>query len=127
MRIPKPGIAAILAGSIAWTGCALLIPPSWRAGAPLPLAGPVDTTIAAASIGASAGDAALDPSTLTDERLLEIVEHDRRRLIEIATHLEPASDPELRAIASRLPLVLRELESRGTPLPGSRIRHPVIR
>jgi hypothetical protein len=121
MRIPQAGIAAILAASIASTGCALLIPPSWRAGAPLPLAGPIDTTMAAA------GDAGIDPSTLTDERLLVLVEHDRNRLVEIATRVEPASDLELREIANRLPLLLRELESRGTSLPGSRIRHPVIR
>ena len=125
MRIPKAVAAVILAASIAWTGCALLIPPSWRGRAPLPLAGAVDTTAAAAR--ASAGDPAIDPSTLTDERLLLLVERDRNRLVEIATHVERASDPELREIANRLPLLLRELESRGAPLPGSRIRHPVIR
>ncbi len=129
MPIPKAGIAAILAASIAWTGCALLIPPSWRGRAPLPLAGAVDTTVAAARTptGASTADAAIDPSTLTDERLLLLVEHDRNRLVELASHVERASDPELREIANRLPRLLRELESRGTLLPGSRIRHPVIR
>ncbi len=125
MPIPKAGIAVILAASIAWTGCALLIPPSWRGRAPLPLAGAVDTTVTPTS--ASAADAAIDPSTLTDERLLLLVEQDRNRLVELASHVERASDPELREIANRLPRLLRELESRGTLLPGSRIRHPVIR
>ena len=64
---------------------------------------------------------------LSDEKLLQLVESDEKRLVEIATQTEPPSEQELRAIANRLPMLLRELESRGTPLPGSHVRHPVIR
>ncbi len=121
MRIPHTGIALILAASIAWTGCALLLPPSWRGRAPVPLAGAVDSN------PASAADATLDPSSLTNERLLQLVEQDRSRLIEFATQVERASESELRAIADRLSLLVRELESRGTPVPGSPNPQPVTR
>ncbi len=121
MHQPKARICWILAASIAWTGCALLIPPSWRGRAPLPLAGPVDTSEAPES------PAGLDPTSLSDEQLLRLVESDEKRLVEIATQTEPPSEQELREIANRLPLLLRELENRGTRLPGSHVRHPVIR
>jgi hypothetical protein len=120
MRSPKAGISWMLAAAVACTGCALLLPPSWRSPAPLPLAGPVDTTTP------SARETGLDPSTLTDDRLVFLVESDQNRLVEIATQAEPPSHEELREIANRLPLLLRELDKRGTRRPGSRIRHPVI-
>jgi len=121
MHRAKARACWILAASIAWTGCALLVPPSWRERAPLPLAGPVDTSATPAET------AGLDPASLSDEKLLQLVESDEKRLVEIATQTEPPSEQELRAIANRLPMLLRELESRGTPLPGSHVRHPVIR
>ena len=121
MQVPKAGIATILAASIAWTGCALLLPPSWRGRAPVPLAGALDPS------PASAANASLDPSSLTNERLLLLVEQDRSRLVEIATQAERAGDPELHEIANRLPVLLRELERRGTPLPGSPSHQPVSR
>lgn len=130
MRIPTLGLAATLAASIALIasgGCALLIPPSWQPGAPLPLAGDVDTTLAEADAGTSADGTPLNPETLSDEQLLLLVEHDRNRLIELAAQEQQMSNPELREIANRLPLLLRELENRGAEPPGSRIRHPVIR
>ena len=121
MRIPKAGIAAILAASIAWTGCALLLPPSWRGRAPVRLSGSLDAS------PVTTADATLDPSSLTDEQLRLLVEQDRDRLIELATQDERDSERELREIADRLPLLLRELESRGTPSPEPPSRKPVDR
>lgn len=119
--MPRAGIAALLAAQVACTGCALLIPPSWRSRAPLPLAGPVDPS------SVEAEGSALDPSGLSDERLLELVEQDRSRLVELAGGAERAPNEVLQEIANRLPRLQRELESRGAALPGTRKRHPVIR
>lgn len=121
MRIPKAGIAAILAASIAWTGCALLLPPSWRGRAPVRLSGSLDAS------PVTTADATLDPSSLTDERLRLLVEQDRSRLVELATQDERGNQRELREIADRLPGVLRELESRATPPPESPSPEPVSR
>lgn len=113
MRQPKARLCWILAASIAWTGCALLVPPSWRGRAPLPLAGPVDTG------AASESPAGLDPASFSDEKLQHLVDSDEKRLVEIAAQTEPPSEQELREIADRLPALLRELENRETRQPGS--------
>jgi hypothetical protein len=170
-------LALVLCVSLAAAGCALLIPPSWRGRAPIPLSGPIDPIEAADSAPAeeAVADRTLDRSppcldpevqrrgdvlrrqracrpelpsksgptgfaALSDERLLELVAADERRLVELASaQPDPALSPEaaaeaqadaareLREIADRLPLAQHELEVRGVGRSGARIRHPVIR
>jgi hypothetical protein len=100
---------------LASSGCALLIPPSWRGRAPIPLAGP---------IGADGMDAAAseqgppEPSQLSDERLELLIDADQERLVELASHTGtgPAerqrTETELREIADRLPRLQHELDRR---------------
>ena len=107
------------------SGCALLIPPSWRGRELVPLAGPIsESELTTAPLG--------NPAELSDERLLMMVEADQRRLVEIASDAGKAphatrESEELREIAKRLPRLQDELESRGTTRTGASIRHPVIR
>jgi len=131
-RTPSPrrharnaAIAWISCAGLLGSGCALLIPSSWRGSAPIPLAGPIDP----AELD---GPAAEDLARLSDEELRARVAADRERLSEIASTAEtapfetPEAEAELREIANRLPRMQRELESRGGGGAGSRIRHPVI-
>ena len=109
------------------SGCAMLIPPSWRAHAPVPLAGPIP------ALNPEASAEATEWASLSNEQLLRLVQADHDRLVEIASaeaagpHATPESEAELRAIADRLPALQAELVARGAGGPGSRTRHPVIR
>ena len=129
----RTAIVLALCTTLGTSGCALLLPPSWRGRAPVPLAGPISASELHGTTLDGAGGIPIDPAELSDERLLSIVESDRRRLIEIASEADegplatPESEAELREIANRLPLLQHELDSRATTRKGSSIRHPVIR
>ena len=116
-------LAPVLAVSLGALGCALLVPPAWRASAPVPLAGSIDRNERAPT--------GSDTETLGS--LAQSVANDRARLVEIVSDPERtppamgAGEQELRAIGERLPRNQRVLRARGEGPRGSRIRHPVIR
>lgn len=105
--------ALLLCAAIFSSGCALLIPPSWRGRAPLPLAGPLEE---GALDGSGVDEAEL--AAMSDEDLARRVEADRRRLEEIASRpgegplADETSEAELRELADRLPRLQRELARR---------------
>lgn len=121
----RTAIVLALCTTLGASGCALLIPPSWRGRELVPLAGPIsESELTTAPLG--------NPAELSDERLLMMVEADQNRLVEIASDAGKAphatrESEELREIAKRLPRLQDELESRGTTRAGASIRHPVIR
>lgn len=122
----RTAIVLALCTTLGASGCALLIPPSWRGRELVPLAGPIsESELTTAPVG--------NPAELSDERLLMMVEADQRRLVEIASdagkapHATRESEELLREIAKRLPRLQDELESRGTTRAGASTRHPVIR
>jgi hypothetical protein len=133
----RASIALLLCAGVLGSGCALLLPESWRGRAPIPLAGPIDP----AELDGPGSGGADDLATLSDEQLHAIVEADRARLVEIASaddsgvvatteggpDRRPEATAELREIADRLPRLQRELDRRGGGPSSSRIRHPVIR
>ena len=126
-RSPSRRVAAIAllaSAALHLAGCALLIPPSWRGRAPVPLAGPIDPDL----IDGSARHQDETLAALPDDQLAARVDADQARLVEIASR--PASDAkaasqsdaaELRAIADRLPRLQRELERRRGSEPGPQV------
>jgi hypothetical protein len=126
-RVARAGTALLLCLAMLEVGCALLVPPRWRARAPLPLAGDMPPARASAELPAE------ELARLSNEELLARIDRDRERLVALASRPEPGalaspeSERELREIAGRLPVLQRELLERGTAGPGTRIRHPVIR
>ena len=122
-RSPSRRVAAIAllaSAALHLAGCALLIPPSWRGRAPVPLAGPIDPDL----IDGSARHQDETLAALPDDQLAARVDADQARLIEIASRPGSASqsdDAELRAIADRLPRLQRELERRRGSEPGPQV------
>lgn len=122
---PGALVACALLGStlLAGTqGCALIVPKSWRVGAPVPLAGPIHANDALER----------DLSEVTTEELQAKVDADQRRLIELAADTESEAIVEYRIeeardIAARLPALQAELDARGVYPPNARARHPTIR
>ncbi len=118
----EAALGAALVVALLSSGCALLVPPSWRPQAPMALAGPIQ-------LDGEASDFADSSST---EELSAAIAADQLRLIEIVS--DPARAPiggptegELRDIAGRLPHLQNELSERDDAESGARIRHPVIR
>lgn len=114
----RPGrllACALVAAFLTASGCALLIPPSWRGRAPVPLAGPIATEGADPAAGERGP---LEPSQLSDERLALLIDADQERLVELASRSETApgerqrTETELREIADRLPRLQHELDRR---------------
>jgi hypothetical protein len=126
-RVARAGTAVLLGLALLQVGCALLVPPGWRARAPIPLAGDMPPA------RSSAGLPAEELGALPDDELLARIQRDRERLVELAgqTGQGPLASPEfereIREIAERLPVLQHEIAERGAGPPGSRIRHPVIR
>jgi hypothetical protein len=121
-------IALLLCTMLGTSGCALLLPQSWRGRAPVPLAGPIPPSAIDGAVAGPLGN----PAELSDARLSEIVEGDQQRLVEIASKTGDGplataeQEAELREIANRLPRFQHELASRDTTRSGSS-RRPVIR
>lgn len=113
----------LLCSAVLASGCALLIPPSWRGHAPVPLAGPIDPAQQEGSAPLPVGDL----GALSDARLEALVAADHQRLVEIASQrgagplADASSEAELRAIAARLPRLQRELARRSGNAAGERI------
>jgi hypothetical protein len=126
-RVARAGTAVLLGLALLQVGCALLVPPGWRARAPIPLSGDMPPA------RASAGLPAEELAALSDDELLARLDRDRERLVELAGQpgqgplASPESEREIREIADRLPVLQREIAERGAAPRGSRIRHPVIR
>jgi hypothetical protein len=101
--------------AIAFPGCALLVPPSWRSQIDIPLYGPLD--------GRSRSPQALDTAPLDPaerqrrrQQLAQAIARDRRDLKNLvadpgASDRSPADDPELRRIVERLPELQRQLRA----------------
>jgi hypothetical protein len=130
---PRSAAALLLCGAVFVSGCALLIPPSWRGRAPIPLAGSIEPEDANGSRDASPIPGELSPADASIEQLRLQVDADQRRLVELASRpgggplADEASEAELHQIADRLPRLQRELERRGAGEEGGRTRQPVIR
>ena len=118
----EAALGAALSLALLGSGCALLVPPSWRPRAPMALAGPIQPDGEATAAATSASTEDLSRAVAADRsRLLELVSDPTRALI------GGPSEDELRDIAGRLPHLQNELAERVDGESGARIRHPVIR
>jgi len=127
-RVAWAGSAFLVGLALTQAGCcALLVPPSWRPRAPIPLAGPMPPPEAVAS-----GEDSSDLTSLSDAQLDARLDAAREQLVGLTLAARDpgagaGSEREMRELAEQLPLLQREKRARGSAGPGSRIRHPVIR
>jgi hypothetical protein len=111
-----------------FSACALLVPPSWRQGADVPLAGPIDPPVQVPEPGERSAEEEQEIAAMRAQ-----LERDRARVLEIMSAeelpalVEIGEESELRELADRIPRLQRELRARGERRDGTRIRHPVIR
>lgn len=97
------------------SGCALLVPPSWRSDFDIGLFGPIDGRSRAPQPESTAP---LDPDQrrLHMEQLAADIERDRQELVDLvvdpeASERSPVDDPVLRRIVEQLPERQNELQA----------------
>jgi hypothetical protein len=113
------------------SGCALLVPPSWRSDFDIGLFGPIDGKPRAPQPESTAP---LDPDQrrLHMEQLAADIERDRQELVDLvvdpeASERSPADDPVLRRIVQQLPERQNELQALERTLADDAESTPVRR